>query len=105
ARMKAQAKAVDKATIDLLSTTACTVAMSLDGWTSQNHKSMFAMNIQWLGRHFKTYQRCIGFTEINGSHSGEKLASIVKKALRKYSLRQKLLSITADNAGPNDTLC
>jgi hypothetical protein len=50
------------------------------------------------------YQRYIGFVEINRKHLGENLASIVEIILKKYSIRQKLLTITTNNASNNDTL-
>jgi hypothetical protein len=62
------------------------------------------MNIRWFGPKIEHYQRCISFIKINGSHSGENLATIINTTLIKYSIRQKLLSITADNAY-NNTLC
>ena len=89
----------------LFATHASTVAVSLDGWTSQNNYSVLAINVSFLGLDFQVYQRCIEFIEIKGSHSGKNLAKIVEKALNKHDLLQKLLTITADNASNNDTLC
>jgi hypothetical protein len=63
------------------------------------------MNIRWFGPKIERYQRCISFIEIDGSHSGENLTAIINTTLIKYSIRQKLLSIIADNALNNDTLC
>jgi hypothetical protein len=63
------------------------------------------MNIRWFGLKIERYQRCIGFIEIDGSHLRENLVTIVNTTLIKYSIRQKLLLITADNASNNNTLC
>jgi hypothetical protein len=82
-----------------------TVAISLDGWTSQNNYSVIAINTSFLGPNFEVYKRCIEFIEIEGSYLGENLARIVERALHKHGLLQKLLSITADNTLNNDTLC
>ena len=62
------------------------------------------MNIRWFGLKIERYQRCISFIEIDGSHSRENLTTIVNTTLIKYGIRQKLLSITADNASNNNTL-
>jgi hypothetical protein len=60
--------------------------------------------VSFLGPRFEVYKRYIEFIKIEGSHSGENLAWIIKGALDKYNLLLKLISITADNASNNDTL-
>ena len=66
---------------------------------------MLAINGTWLGPDFQQYRACLEFIEIKGSHSGENLATVVFKALKKLGLLQKLLTIIGDNASNNDTLC
>ena len=66
---------------------------------------MLAINGTWLGPNFEQYRACLEFIEIQGSYSGENLASTVYKTLKRLSLLQKLLTITSDNASNNDTLC
>lgn len=66
---------------------------------------MLAINGTWLGPDLYKYRACLDFVEIEGSHSGEKLAEIVYYKLTKLKIRQKLLTITADNATNNNTLC
>lgn len=60
--------------------------------------------MSFLGPNFEVYKRYIEFIEIDRSYLGENLARYVERALNKYSLLLKLLSITADNASNNDTL-
>jgi hypothetical protein len=103
--MEARMAKIDKELADLLLKTATMVALSLNGWTSQNGLAILAMNIRWFGPKMERYKRCISFVKIDRSYSGENLATIVNITLIKYSIRQKLLSITADNASNNDTLC
>ena len=57
---------------------------------------MLAINRKWLSPNFQLHQAYIEFIEIKGSHLGENLAAIVFKALKKYGLLQKLLTITGD---------
>jgi hypothetical protein len=104
-KLRARVARVEAETTRLLERTSATVTLSLDGWTSQNSLSMLAINAKWLGSNFEVYQACIEFIEIEGNHSGENLAAIVEKALKKHKILQKLLTITADNASNNDTLC
>ena len=104
-KLMARVSYVEAELTKLFAQTASTIAVSLDGWTSQNSHSVLAANARWIGPDFKVYQRCIEFIEIEGHHSGENLAGVLEKALKKHGLCQKLLSITADNASNNDTLC
>jgi len=46
----------------------------------------------------------IEFTELQGPHSGENLAAAVEACLLELDLVPKLLSITGDNAGNNETM-
>jgi hypothetical protein len=64
---------------------------------------MIAINGSWLGHDFKKYRICLEFILVVVSHSGENLAVVVFRALKRHGLLQKLLSITADNATNNDT--
>jgi hypothetical protein len=104
-RLTARVKDVEEKNTILFAEKSSTVAVSLDGWTSQNNYSVIAINVSCLGPKFEVIKRCIEFIEIEGSHSGENLAKIVGEALQKHGLLQKLLSITADNASNNNTLC
>jgi hypothetical protein len=96
---------VEKELRDLLDETCLTIALSIDGWTSQNSLPMFAINGTWLSPELYRYRACLDFVEIQGAHSGEKLADIVYNTLKTLNIRQKLIAITADNASNNDTLC
>jgi hypothetical protein len=104
-KLMARVSYVEAELTKLFARTASTIAISLDGWTSQNGHSVLAVTARWIGPDFKVYQRCIEFIEIEGDHSGENLAGVLEKALKKHGLCQKLLSITADKASNNDTLC
>ena len=83
---------------------ASSIALSLDGWTSQNSLSMLAINAYWLSSDFQQHRACIEFIEINGAHSGENLANIIAIALDWFYISAKVITITADNALNNDTL-
>jgi hypothetical protein len=83
---------------------ASSIALSLDGWTSQNSLPMLATNAHWMSSAFQQYRACIEFVEIEGSHSGENLANIVATVLERFHISDKVMTITADNASNNDTL-
>jgi hypothetical protein len=91
--------------IDDIKATATTICLTLNAWTSKNKKAMLAINIQWLDNNFKRHQYCIKFIKIKGTYSGENLAKIVHQALKDFKCRERLFTITSDNASNNNTLC
>jgi hAT family protein len=90
--------------IDTLARTCSTIALSLDVWTSKNHKSILGVIGHWLSADFKYQERVLEFSEIIGSHSGENMAETLQKMLVELRIEEKLLTITADNASNNETL-
>lgn len=84
--------------IDELARTCSTIALSLDVWTSKNHKSILGVVGHWLTPNFEYRERVLEFSEISGSHSGENMAELLQKMLSALQLEDKLLTITADNA-------
>jgi hypothetical protein len=102
--LKLRMNDVMKELICTLEESCQTIALSIDGWTSQNSIPMLAVNSTWLSPDFIRYRACLGFIEVQGSHSGMNLASYVYEILLKFQLRQKFISITGDNASNNDTL-
>ena len=59
----------------------------------------------WLTSEFEYKERVLEFSEIQGEYSGENFAKIVKNMFIELGLESKLLTITADNISPNETLC
>src|SRR6266487_5953251 len=103
-RVQARVARIEQENSELLEKTCVTVVLSLDGWTSQNSVPFLGINANWLGPDFKVYRVCIAFKVIDGTHSGENLADLVFKVLKRLKILHKLLSITGDNASNNDTL-
>jgi hypothetical protein len=85
-RLISQVENIEKENTKLFVTLASIVAVSLDGWISQNNYSIIAINVSFLGARFEVYKRYIEFIEIKGSHSSENLAHIIEKALNKHGL-------------------
>ncbi|KAJ5318500.1 hypothetical protein N7476_004920 [Penicillium atrosanguineum] len=90
--------------IDELTRTCSTIALSLDVWTSKNHKAILGVIGHWVSTDFKYQERVLEFTELAGSHSGENMAETLQKMLVELQIEEKLLTITADNASNNETL-
>jgi hypothetical protein len=104
-RINARVTSGIKETTKLIDETATTIAVTLDGWKSQNKLPFIGINATWCSSDFKVYRACLDFVQITESHSGENMAGYVFKALKQHNCLTKLLTITADNASNNDTLC
>jgi alpha-galactosidase len=52
-----------------------------------------------------TDELLIDFRELSGEHSGENMAQALFDTLERYGLKARLLSVMADNASNNDTMC
>jgi hypothetical protein len=61
------------------------------------------MNGKWAGPDMTIYQACLDFVEINEAHSGKNLAKIVYNRAKELNILGKIISLTGDNAGNNDT--
>lgn len=82
-----------------------TISLTLDMWTAPNRKPIFAIIGHWMTAEFEEREEVLEFMEVQGSHTGENLAIIVERLLTELKLKQKLFTITGDNAGNNGTLC
>jgi hypothetical protein len=80
------------------------IALSLDIWTSKNHLPILEVIGHWLTEDFLYKESVLEFTELQGIHSGENVAPAVHTLLTELNLKEKLLTITGDNAGNNETM-
>jgi hypothetical protein len=90
--------------IDELAQTCSTIALSLDVWTSKNHKAILGIIGHWVSPDFEYQERVLEFSELEGFHSGENMAESLQRMLVELRIEEKLLTITADNASNNETL-
>jgi len=88
-----------------LARSCCTVALSLDIWTSEHQLAIFSVIGHWITPDFEKREELLEFTELHGPHSGENMADILLTMLEELEIAPKLLTITGDNAGNNGTLC
>jgi hAT family protein len=82
-----------------------TISLTLDMWTAPNRKPIFAIIGHWITPSFDEREEVLEFVEVYGSHTGEALAIVVERLLTELKLKQKLFTITGDNASNNGTLC
>ena len=81
-----------------------TIALSLDGWKSQNGYKVLAIIGHWITADFQPQHRILDFQEIEDPETGENLASLVYNILCELDIGDKLLSITGDNASNNPAM-
>lgn len=81
-------------------------SLTLDEWKSGNNNDYLAITIHFLNKDFKVEKYLIGFEYLNDStaYTGEELYKYVDSVLKEYDIRNKVLSITRDNASPITTL-
>jgi len=103
-RITAEFKLDRQQLIKELSISSQTIALSLDGWTSNNDVSILAIIGHWLTEDFVYKESVLEFAEIEGVKSGENISGIVLELLHELDIEYKLLSITADNTSNNETL-
>ena len=82
-----------------------TISLTLDMWTAPNRKPIFAIIGHWITPSFDEREEVLEFVEVYGSHTGEALAIVVERLLTELKLKQRLFTITGDNASNNGTLC
>jgi hypothetical protein len=87
-----------------LATTCQSISLTLDAWTSKNHKAILGVIGHWLTEDFEYRERVLEFREIIGVHSGENMAEMVADVLKELDIERKLLTITGDNASNNETM-
>jgi hypothetical protein len=87
-----------------LETTCAAISLSLDAWTSKNHKAIFGVIGHWVTEDFEYQEAVLDFGHLKGKHSGENLTSHIYLLLNSYRIKQKLFAISGDNASNNSTL-
>lgn len=73
------------------------VAITLDGWTSPYQTSFLAVTAHWINDIWVQQDIIIGFEHLKGSHTSEALLEVFLKVIERFTLQQKVMSITSDN--------
>lgn len=77
------------------------ISIALDCWTSPDQKPFMAVIGYFISADFRFCEALLGFSPLEGSHSGDRLGSVLLKILRKHDLSHRLLGITTDNVRHN----
>lgn len=81
------------------------ISLTLDTWTSPNHLAFLGIVGSFINSRWERKEVLLGFEPLSGAHTGAALAAVVQKILYEYDIEPHLLTITADNASNNKTLC
>ena len=80
------------------------VSLACDTWTSPNHLAFLAITAYLVDSDWRHRELLIGFEHLQGSHTGEALATAIFKVAQEYDIVERLFAITADNASNNSTM-
>ena len=86
-----------------LSTSSSPIHISSDLWTSPHRHSLLAVCAQWVDQDYELQKALLALPECRFTHSGEKQASLILKALEDFNIQSKIGWHTGDNATSNDT--
>jgi hypothetical protein len=81
------------------------ISLQVDGWSQCNSRSgFFAIIGHWVDADMKWQEALLGFQPTSAAHSGIALSGFLQRVIETYDIRDRLVSITADNASPNKTM-
>jgi hypothetical protein len=72
--------------------TCKSIALSVDIWTSKNQLPILCVMGHWLIEDFLYTERVLEFTELQGIHSGENVATAIPTMLSELDLQEKLIT-------------
>jgi hypothetical protein len=73
-------------------------------WTSKSNLSFLGLTLHYIDSDWKVQKVIVGFEHIVGDHSGDRMADLVIRVSNSFSISEKFLMITTDNASNNDTM-
>ena len=77
----------------------------LNCWTSSNNYAFLAITVYFIINDWNYVEILLVFKSLSNMHSEKKLADYVMKTFHFHNITKQLLTITADNAKNNDSLC
>lgn len=79
------------------------ISFTLDGWTSRNVLAFVAIRAHYINTDWNYESVLLDFVEVDG-HKGSDISSVFLDCLKRYDIPlSKVISITMDNAEPNNT--
>jgi hypothetical protein len=66
------------------------IALATDAWTSSNRKSFMSLCLSYIDANWELRDAVVGFTELQGSHSGKNLAEAMYKVISDLGIVKKV---------------
>ena len=64
------------------------VSLTIDGWTTDNHISLLGITVHWINNEWMLRERVLALENLEGEHSGEYLAKVLRTVLKEFSLEK-----------------
>jgi hypothetical protein len=80
------------------------LSISLDCWTSPFQQAFMAITGYFLDQNWDYREVLLGFSPLEGTHTGLNLGSVLTDTLQKYQILDRIMAITTDNASNNQTM-
>lgn len=80
------------------------LSIALDCWTSPFQQAFMAITGYFVDQDWNYHEILLGFLPVHGEHTGAYLSEVLLELLQQYSLIDRVIAITTDNASNNKTL-
>ena len=88
---------------DTLTTSRSQIHLSLDLWTTPNHKHMMGITAHWTSCNYTAESVILALREIPGEHTGQNISIIVLEVAKEFGIHDQLGYFMMDGASNNDT--
>ena len=65
------------------------VSLTYDGWTTDSHISLLGITVHWIDDEWMLREHILALEKLEGDHSGEYLAKVLRIVLKDFSLEKK----------------
>ena len=66
------------------------MSLTINGWTTHNHISLLGITIHWIDDDWMLRECVLALEKLEGEHSGEYLAKVLRTVLKEFSLEKKV---------------
>jgi hypothetical protein len=81
------------------------VCLTSDLWTSIQKLGYMVVTAHYVTPDFKINKKIISFKEVKYPHSGFAIEEALESCLTEWGIRNKVFTLTLDNAGNNNAAC
>ncbi len=77
--------------------TAKSISLTTDLWSSHSKHGYLGLTATWINQDFEIVDVLLEISYFPASHTAEAIANTIKKAIQKWEIEDKVVSITTDN--------